>query len=87
VNGFVPAAGDVYHILNFGEVHGRFDQLEFPSLPGGLAWDTSELYLQGSLSVRSVPETSSCMLFAIGFIICAMVSNKTVTNPFSAEAM
>lgn len=51
INGFVPAAGQRFDVLNWGTLGGRFGMLELPALPHGLTWDTSALYSAGELVV------------------------------------
>jgi hypothetical protein len=48
--GFIPTAGDDFDILNFGGLRGEFDVI-LPPLPPLLAWDASQLYSTGVLSV------------------------------------
>jgi len=48
---FSPAAGDSFHVLE-GDLHeGMFEQVVFPTLEDGLAWDTSALYTTGDIAV------------------------------------
>jgi len=51
IDGFVPAAGQRFDILNWGTLTGTFGKLELPALPVDLAWDTSKLYTTGELAV------------------------------------
>ena len=53
INGFTPAAGDAFDILDFDAARdaGAFDTLTLPSLPAGLTWDAAQLYTDGSLRV------------------------------------
>jgi hypothetical protein len=50
INGFVPAIGQTFDILNWGSLSGQFSSLTLPSLPGR-SWDTSQLYQNGTLRV------------------------------------
>ena len=52
INGFVPHAGDTFHILNWGSIAGSFATVQFPSVPG-LSFSTQSLYSTGLLSVFS----------------------------------
>ncbi len=58
VNGFLPADGDAFNLLDVENVHGSFDALDLPDLDGpnsnGLKWDLSSLLNTGV--VRVVPE-------------------------------
>jgi hypothetical protein len=51
INGFMPAAGQVFDILDWGSLDGVFDELVLPTLAGSLQWNTSELYISGVISV------------------------------------
>jgi hypothetical protein len=50
-NGFIPAGGDAYDILDWNSLSGTFSNIMLPTLPGGMQWNTSQLYLSGKLSV------------------------------------
>ena len=50
MNGYTPAVGHEFNILDFSTPNGEFAQLSLPSL-NGLVWDTSQLYTTGELSV------------------------------------
>jgi fibronectin-binding autotransporter adhesin len=56
INGFAPAAGSSFDILDFipGNLSGTFASLSLPSLAAGLTWNISQLYMNGLLSVVSV---------------------------------
>lgn len=49
INGFVPQAGNLFDILDWGTLSGTFATLNLPG--GGLTWNTSQLYTTGTLSV------------------------------------
>ena len=51
LNGFSPSSGQSFHILDWGSLVGAFSSLQLPTLAGGLAWNTSQLYTTGLLSV------------------------------------
>ena len=57
--GFTPAAGDVFDILDWGELtaDSDFDTVNLPTLTG-LVWDQSQLYVDGVLSVIAAPGAS-----------------------------
>ena len=62
INGFNPASGNVFNILD-GTTSGTFNAFSFPALAPGLSWDTSDLYTVGNLKI--VPEPSAIgLLFA-----------------------
>ncbi|MCG8448780.1 MAG: sulfatase-like hydrolase/transferase, partial [Pirellulales bacterium] len=54
VDSFVPSLGDTFDILDFAAVTGAFESIALPSLPGILAWDTSNLLTTGVLAVTDV---------------------------------
>jgi autotransporter-associated beta strand protein len=49
-NGFTPAAGDTFNLMDWGSLTGTFTSLSLPTL-SDLSWDTSQLYVSGVLSV------------------------------------
>ena len=51
LDGFTPEAGSSFDIFNFGSLAGSFDAINLPTLTNGLEWDTSSLYLDGTLTV------------------------------------
>lgn len=51
INGFAPAAGQSFDILDFAALNGTFNTLNLPALAGGLSWNTSQLYTTGTLSI------------------------------------
>jgi hypothetical protein len=51
VNGFTPAAGNSFDILDGASTSGTFDTLSLPSLAPGLMWNVSKLYTTGVLRV------------------------------------
>lgn len=54
-NGFVPAAGDVFDILDFDRTRQShwFEELNLPVLPNGLKWDVKDLYITGTVKIGS----------------------------------
>jgi len=57
INGFVPAYGDSFDILDWGSLAGAFGAVDTTSapLPHPLDWDSSQLYLTGELIVGVQP--------------------------------
>jgi len=50
-DGYQPAAGDTFDILDFEDVDGGFETFTLPSLPASLVWNLDSLYTDGVLSV------------------------------------
>jgi hypothetical protein len=53
-NGFQPAAGDSFHIFDWGTLSGSFSSLQLPALGGALGWNTSQFNSTGTLSAGNV---------------------------------
>jgi hypothetical protein len=53
IDGFSPALGNSFDLLDWAIVSGTFDTLQLPTLTGGLSWDTSQLYTAGVLTITS----------------------------------
>jgi autotransporter-associated beta strand protein len=53
VNGFSPSAGQSFNLFDWGTASGSFSALSLPTLGGSLAWNTSQLYATGVLSVAA----------------------------------
>ncbi len=51
---YIPAAGDSFHILYWGSRVGTFASQVLAPLPGGLTWDTTQLYSAGTLAIGGV---------------------------------
>lgn len=67
IDGFTVSNGDTFDILDFSSVTGTFGTLNLATLNGGLQWDTSSLYTDGSLTV--VPEPSSLAILAMAGLL------------------
>jgi hypothetical protein len=70
VDGYVPVGGESFDLFDFDSMGGLFAAMELPS---GIDWDTSNLYVDGTLSVAlvnaNVPEPTNVLLFVIGICI------------------
>ncbi len=53
INGFAPALGDMFDLLDFASITGTFDSFMLPALAQYLAWNTSALYATGEVSVTT----------------------------------
>jgi hypothetical protein len=51
-NGFTPTAGQSFNVFDWISQNGTFDTLDLPAL-AGLAWNTSQLYTSGALSLAA----------------------------------
>jgi T5SS/PEP-CTERM-associated repeat protein len=51
LSSFTPAQNDVFDILDFTTRTGTFATVSLPTLPGSLEWDTSKLYVDGTIRV------------------------------------
>jgi T5SS/PEP-CTERM-associated repeat protein len=63
---FAPQLNDRFNLLDFASFTGDFATLDLPSLNGGLAWDTTALGTDGTLSVVAAPEPGSVGLLGLG---------------------
>jgi probable HAF family extracellular repeat protein len=68
-NGFVAQAGDRFDLFDWNgsnsPLSGEFGSLLLPALAPGLYWDSSRLYLDGTLAV-AVPEPATGAMFVLG---------------------
>ncbi|MCH2131866.1 MAG: hypothetical protein MK179_22215, partial [Pirellulaceae bacterium] len=82
LDAFQPYVGDRFDILDFSSLTGEFTQLSFPDLPSGFAWDDSELYSTGTISVSFVPEPGChALLILCGFVIMFLrVQKRSYSN-------
>lgn len=53
IDGFTPAAGDTFKILDFDSIEGTFDTLDFEGSLG--KWDVSQLYVTGEITFTDGP--------------------------------
>jgi hypothetical protein len=73
--GFSPAEGDRFSLLEWtSAANGQFDSVELPLLGSGLQWDTSTLYVNGSIQV--VPEPGSGVCLSVGTCALAMLCRR-----------
>ncbi|MGO9114565.1 MAG: SUMF1/EgtB/PvdO family nonheme iron enzyme [Thermoguttaceae bacterium] len=63
LSGFTPSAGQSFDLIT-GATTGSFAEINLPSLSGGLSWDTSNLYITGTINV--VPESSTLAFLGVG---------------------
>ncbi len=72
INGFVPADGNMFDILNWNMLYGSFETINLPNVDSGLAWNSSSLLTTGTLSVEVIPETKSMVLIT-GLLVLGCV--------------
>jgi hypothetical protein len=53
INGFKPATGSSFDVLDWGTLSGTFAAVQLPNLGGRIVWDASQLYTTGTLSVQN----------------------------------
>ena len=53
LDGYSPAIGDAFTIIDAGSIAGSFDMLVMTPLEGNLRWDTSDLYSTGTIRVAA----------------------------------
>src|SRR5690606_23659487 len=68
-NGFAPSAGNAFDLLEWGTRNGMFGSIALPALSPGLAWDTSHLYVDGSIAVAAVPEPGTYAMMLVGLAV------------------
>jgi hypothetical protein len=65
LDGFQPAVGDRFRILDAGLIAGAFDVIQSSPLDDGLQWDASRLYSSGDLLVAAaIPEPLAATILA-----------------------
>jgi hypothetical protein len=63
LNMFAPQLGNAFDLFDWNAgLIGTFSTINLPAIGTGLAWDTSDIYVGGQLSVTAVPEVSSFFL-------------------------
>ena len=65
--GATLANGDVFNLFDWGtNASGTFSTVSLPGLTGGLTWDQSQLYTNGTITV--VPEPGAALLGGLGML-------------------
>ncbi|QDU34065.1 hypothetical protein KS4_21270 [Poriferisphaera corsica] len=74
-NGFNASLGDSFDILEWNSLTGTFDNIDLAgaSLAAGLQWDTSDLYVTGTITV--IPEPAAITLLLAGSLLLIRRSN------------
>jgi len=55
INGFSPSLGQEFNLFDWASASGTFDVLQLPTLASSLAWNSSQLYTTGVISVAAAP--------------------------------
>jgi autotransporter-associated beta strand protein len=76
IDDFLPGLGDAFDIMNFSNLMGAFSLLDLPQLDGGYFWDTSNLYLDGTVSVVPEPGISVLLFAAFVAILCRKILRR-----------
>ncbi len=66
--GFTASLGQSFDLFDFAQETGAFSSITLPTLSHGLAWNTSGLYSNGTISVQAqaVPEPASFAVLGFG---------------------
>ena len=66
-DGFLPAAGQSFDLLDFGQIVGGFDFIS----SNGARLDTSDLFIGGSVSIAAVPEPGAFVVLGLTGLVFA----------------
>jgi T5SS/PEP-CTERM-associated repeat protein len=58
LNGYIPAVGHSFNVLDWGSRVREFDILTLPALPGAMSWNSTRLYTDGILAISSSTPSS-----------------------------
>jgi hypothetical protein len=77
-NGFEVQAGQSFDLFDWGSASGHFDAIDSSGLllAGGTTLDSSRLYIDGTISVRAVPEPATWIAMLIGLGILLPVARR-----------
>jgi len=71
-NGFVPALGDSFEILQYGQLSGDFGMASYPALGSGLSWERTTSATAMTITVVPEPSVSWLTFVSLAFGGCAM---------------
>ncbi|MCC7517779.1 MAG: hypothetical protein IT578_01190 [Verrucomicrobiae bacterium] len=79
IDGFTPQAGDTFKLFGFDVslISGTFATTSFGALSGGLVWDTSDLYITGTLGVIPIPEPRALALLSVAALLALCRRRET----------
>jgi T5SS/PEP-CTERM-associated repeat protein len=81
IDGFTPQAGDTFKLFDFDVslLSGAFATTNFGALAEGLAWDTSNLYITGTLGVlNAIPEPGAAALLGGAALVFLAIRRRRV---------
>ena len=73
---FAAGSGDLFDLFDWGSLSGTFGVIRLPGLSDGLAWDMSQLYVDGSISVALVPEPETYALLLAGLGLLGFAARR-----------
>ncbi|CAD5371015.1 conserved exported hypothetical protein [Rubrivivax sp. A210] len=77
LDGWAGQAGDHFDLFDWnGSPAGRFASIRLPTLAAGLAWNSSQLYTSGELSITAVPEPGNWALMAAGLGVLGALGRR-----------
>ena len=76
--GWTAAAGQTYDLFDWNGLSGTFSSVALPALASGLAWNTSNLYTSGEISVAAVPEPGTWMMLFAGLGLLGFAARRKV---------
>jgi probable HAF family extracellular repeat protein len=76
--GWTAAAGQTYDLFDWNGLSGTFSSVALPALASGLAWNTSNLYTSGEISVAAVPEPGTWMMLFAGLGLLGVAARRKV---------
>jgi hypothetical protein len=86
-SGPAPVSGDTFTLFASTNYSGTFTNISLPALSAGLAWDTSQLLVNGSIQVAALPAVtiSPASTNLVYGNIAALTANATGTGPLAYQ--
>ena len=81
--GFQPELGDSFGLFSFNGLAGQFAEIQLPRLNGGMAWDVSQLYTTGQLTVVMGGNPLTCDFDGNG--VCELTDIDALTMELAAS--
>ncbi|HEY4760154.1 MAG TPA: autotransporter-associated beta strand repeat-containing protein, partial [Thermoguttaceae bacterium] len=76
LNDFLPEQGSIFDILSFNNLSGTFSTLDLPVFSDGRFWDTTRLYVDGTISVVPEPAVYILLLTALAAILYRQIVRR-----------